>query len=249
MGKKVKTRSDPTYAKPHAAGATMELVQPVVHNLGLIYVGHPYYWDLHARYANSGYKRLKKYINKILQKQPDKTNARSIHDFKFINKIYKATCDLVIHTYLSYEYFTLFVLTSVYLNPSCGDAEKKEFKKLEPIELKEKLKHVLVKIINKPEMVKSVGYSMLFQELEQMRHSINHPKNENIYNCGKNTWDKVPLAWGVSGKALKFFDELAILFNSTCKAWQAIEPNYSKPGTLTEVQRGVKSLHTSFVKK
>ena len=227
MGKKVKVESDPKSAKSHAEGAVVELVQPAIHDLGMIYIGHPYYWGMHARYANSGYQRLKKYIDQILQKQPDKTNVRSVHDFRFINKAYKATCDLVIHSYLTYEYFSLFVLTSVYLN----------------------VKHILTVIIKKPELVNSSGYSMLFQELEQTRHAINHPKNENIYNCGKNTWDKVPLAWGMSGKALKFFEESAKLFNETYKAWNAIEQTYSKPGTLTGVQRGIKSLHTSFVKK
>ena len=95
----------------------------------------------------------------------------------------------------------------------------------------------------------SPGYSMLFQELEQIRHAINHPKNENIYNSGKNSWDKVPLAWGVSGKAFKFFDESTKLFNEMYKAWQSVKSIYSKPGNLTGLQRGIKSLHTSFVKK
>lgn len=249
MGKKVKIESDPKLAKPHAQGAVVELVQPAIHELGMIYIGHPYYWVMHARYANNGYRRLKKYIDKILQKQPDKTNVRSVHDFSLINKAYKATCDLVIHSYLSYEYFSLFVLTSVYLNVSSSDEDKKIFAQLEPLELKEKFRHILTDVIKRPELVNSTGYSMLFQELEQTRHAINHPKNENIYNCGKNSWDKVPLAWGLSGKSLKFFEESAKLFNQTYKAWKAIEQNYSKPGTLTGVQRGIKSLHQSFVKK
>ena len=249
MGRKVKTQSDPNLAKPHAAGAVVELVQPAIHDLGLIYFGHPYYWGLHARFANAGYLRLKRYIDIILQKQPDKANARSIHDFKLIGKAYKATCDLVMHTYLSYEYFTLFILTTVYLNSHSTEEDKKKFNELEPKELKEKLRHVLVEVIKKPHLVNSLGYSMLFQELEQTRHAINHPKNENIYNCGQNTWDKVPLAWGISGKCLKFFEESVKLFNEIYKEWLKIEPNYSKPGTLTGVQRGIKSLHTSFVKK
>ncbi len=249
MGRKVKVQSDPNLAKPHAAGAKVELVQPAIHDLGLIYIGHPYYWGLHARYANAGFNRLKKYIDLILQKQPDNTNVRSVHDFNLISKIYKSTCDLVTHTYMSYEYFSLFVLTAVYLNVNSTDEDKKVFKELENKELKEKLRHIIVSILKEPNLVNSTGYSMLFQELEQIRHAINHPKNENIYNCGENTWDKVPLAWGVSGKSLKFFEESAKLFNEIYKSWQKIEPNYSKQGTLTGVQRGIKSLHTSFVKK
>jgi hypothetical protein len=184
-----------------------------------------------------------------LQKQPDKTNVRAVHDLQLISKAYKATYDLVIHSYLTYEYFSLFVLTSVYLNVSASDEDKEKFTQLESKELKEKLKHILTDVIKKPELVNSAGYSMLFQELEQTRHAINHPKNENIYNCGKNTWDKVPLAWGVSGKALKFFEESAKLFNETYKVWSTVEQTFSKLGNLTGVQRGIKSLHTSFVKK
>lgn len=249
MGRKAKIKSDPNLAKPHAAGAKIELVQPAIHDLGLIYIGHPYYWSLHARYANAGYRRLKKYIDNILQKQPDNSNVRSVHDFELISKIYEATCDEVIHTYLSYEYFTLFVLTVVYLNPSSSEEDKKRFAEIENKELKDKLRHILTDIIKEPNLINSSGYSMLFQELEQIRHAINHPKNENIYNCGNNTWDKVPLAWGVSGKSLKFFEESAKLFNNIYKSWQRVEPNYSRPGTLTGVQRGIKSLHTSFMKK
>jgi hypothetical protein len=59
MGKKVRIESDPKLAKPHAKGAVVELVQPAIHDLGMIYLGHPYYWGLHAKYANNGYRRLK----------------------------------------------------------------------------------------------------------------------------------------------------------------------------------------------
>jgi len=48
---------------------------------------------------------------------------------------------------------------------------------------------------------------MLFQELEQIRHAINHPKNEIIYNCENDSWDKVSLAWGMTSRALKFFEK------------------------------------------
>ncbi|MEM2121945.1 MAG: hypothetical protein QXU20_04795 [Candidatus Woesearchaeota archaeon] len=215
----------------------------------MIYVGHPYYWGMHARYANNGYKRLKKYIDLILQKPPNEANVRLVQDFQLINKVYKATCDLIIHSYLTYEHFSLFVLTSIYLNVSASEKDKKKFAELEQKELKEKLKHILTEIIKKPELVNSSGYSMLFQELEQTRHAINHPKNENIYNCEKNAWDKVPLAWGMSGKALKFFEESTKLFNEMYKSWKTIEKKYSKPGILIGVQRGIKSLHTSFIKK
>lgn len=249
MGRKIKTVSDPTFAKPHKAGATVELVQPVIHDLGLIYIGHPYYWGLHAKYANSGYNRLKRYIDQILRQQPNKTNARSVHDFKLISKAYKATCDLVIHCYLCYEYLVLFILTSTLLNITSTSEDKDKFKQLEKLNLKEKLKYILEKVFNRPELTKSKGYSMLFQELEQTRHAINHPKNENIYNCGENTWDKVPLAWGLSGKSLKFFEETAKLFNEIYNEWVRVEPKYAKPGTLTGVKRGIKSLHPSFIKK
>jgi hypothetical protein len=123
------------------------------------------------------------------------------------------------------------------------------FEKLEKLELKEKLKHIITNIIKKPDLVSSRGYSMLFQELEQARHSINHPRNENTYNCGDTTWDKVPLAWGVSGKSLKFFEHSAKLFNNLYSDWKTVEPQYAKPGVLTGLKRGVKSLHSSFVVK
>ncbi len=249
MGKKVRTQSDPTLARSHQAGARIEIVQPAVHELGLIHFGHPYYYALHARYANSGYRRLKKYIDKILQQQPDHANIRSVHDFTLINKLYKATYDLVVHTYLAYEYFTLHILTAAYLYPGATEIDKKKFTDLEPQELKEKLRHILTDIIKRPELVGSQGYSMLFQELEQIRHALNHPKNNTVYNCGQNSWDRVPLAWGISGKSLKFYENSVELFNALYKSWKSVELSYAKPGILTGVQRGIKSTQTSFVKK
>lgn len=249
MGKKTKIISDPSLVRSHSAGAKVELVQVALHDLGMVYIGHPRYWALHARYANNGYKRLKLYIDKILSEEPSNDNVRSVHDATLITKIYKATFDLVVHTYLTYEYFVLFILTTVYLYPSASEEDKKKFSELEKLELKEKLKHIITEILKKPELVTSNGYSMLFQELEQIRHSLNHPKNDNTYNCGENTWDKVPLAWGVSGKSLKFFEQTANLLDNIYKEWTKIESQYSKPGKLIGVKRGIKSVHTSFVKK
>lgn len=66
-----------------------------------------------------------------MQKQSDKINVRSVHDFQLINKAYKATCDLVIIAIPAYEYFALFILASVYLNVSASDEDKKKFAHLE----------------------------------------------------------------------------------------------------------------------
>lgn len=249
MGRKVKTESDPKLAKPHKEGAIIEWVQPALNDLGLIYIGQPIYWSLHARYADLAYKRLKKYENLILSQSPNKTNVRSVHDIKLISKIYKATCDMVIHLYLLFENFTLFTLTAVYLYLDTTEENKNKFNFLKDQELKEKIRHILVDILDKPKLVNSKGYSMLFQEWEQIRHAINHPKNENIYNCGDNTWDSVPMAWAISGKGRKFFDEIAKLFNEMHNSWNFVEKKYSHPATLPDVKRGIKSRHASFVKK
>lgn len=249
MGKKVKTISDPSLARSHGAGAVVEFVQIALHDLGMIHIGHSRYWTLHARYANAGCKRLKRYIDKILAQTPSADNVRSVHDAVFITKIYKATFDLVVHTYLTYEHFVLSTLTTIYLYPGASDEDKKKFSELEKLELKEKLRFIIVEILKKPELVTSKGYSMLFVELEQTRHALNHPKNDNTYNCGDMTWDKVPVAWGISGKSLKFFESSADLFNSIYKEWIAIEAQYTKPGVLTGMKRGLRSMHTSFVKK
>lgn len=249
MGKKIRVTSDPKLAKSHKKGAVVDFVQPAVHPLGLIYVHYPYYWSLHARYSSLAYERLKSYIDVVLAQPADKSNARSIHDFNLINKMYKATCDLVIHSYLLFEYLSLSILTAVYLYPGANDEDKKKFQGVEQYELKDKVRHILKNIIKRPDLVNSKGYSMLFQELEQIRHSINHPTNDSVYNAGKNTWDKVPLAWAISGKAIKYFDEMTMLFNAMYKEWNKVQPQYSKPVTLTGVQRGIESLQTTFVKK
>lgn len=249
MGKKVKLIPDPTLAKSHMEGAVVEFVQPALHKLGLIYIGHPIYWSLHASIADSAKRRLEKYINKIIALKPDESNARSIHDIKLIKKIYRASTELITHTYLLFEHFALFVLTSVFLNANATEEDKKEFERLQRLDLKEKVRYIIKHILEKPELINSKGYSMLFQEWEQRRHAINHPTNSNIYNCDGTNWDQVPLAWSVSGKSLDFIKEITLLFGGMLDKWTDIEDKYRIPAELIGVKRGIKSSHFSSIKK
>lgn len=236
MGKKIKVTDDKKLAKPHKEGAIIELIQPSIHNqFGLIFFLVPSYSLYHARIADHAYKRLERYQQTILKISPDKTNSRLISDLEFLGKIYQAGFDLVIHTYLAFDYLCLDILRAAYF-----PQDELTFKKLEGKEVKEKLKHIFTQILNQEPSEKE--YSKLV-EIENIRHNFIHPKIERIYNAKENEWDKVPLAWVIAGKYKQSYLKTRKMFAGILKKWSKEKVKYQKPGTLTRVKRGIKSLH------
>lgn len=79
-------------------------------------------------------------------------------------------------------------------------------------------------------------------ELQLIRNAIEHPDQTTIYNHEEANWDKVPLAWVVSGKAIRAYAAARSLVNEVIQFWSDKKEEFERPGTLN-VQRGIRSLH------
>ncbi len=239
MGKQIKSESDQNLAHPHKEGSTVMINQTVLHHqMGVINFGWPIHWTLHFNFANDAYEKLKDIEQKILQTEPNaKTNSRLIADAELNTASYKEGFNLVIHTYLTFEYYSLNILRYVYANSAPAILAQ-----LEKKELSQKLRHIITKIINKPDLINNKGYSALISELQEIRHSFNHPKSSTIYNV--IDWAQVPHAWVVSGKYKNCFEEVMRFFEQLKIGWEEVAVHYvPKTITLTGLQRGLKFNH------
>ncbi|MBN8726060.1 MAG: hypothetical protein J0M03_24405 [Acidobacteria bacterium] len=207
MAKKIHTESDPSLARSHEAGAKVTISQIALHEqYGTLFIGWPDYWTLHINFADDAYKKLVEIEESILRIEPNqKSHIRLVDDETIIVQGYKEGFDFIVHLYLALEHYTLNVLRVVY-----GNRNVDALRKFEKRELSQKTRHILNKIINRPDLINSKGYSCLFSDLEQVRHRYNHPLSENIYNG--TDWEKVPLAWILSGKFKKNYNSMIKFF-------------------------------------
>lgn len=79
----------------------------------------------------------------------------------------------------------------------------------------------------------------LLGELVGIRHRIEHPAQDTIYSVA--AWDRVPLAWALTSRALECFDAFDGLFCDFADAWEAHRATLARPGVLEGVQRGLRS--------
>ena len=237
MGKKIKLISDNKLAKNHNACSSLVLVQTLVHNtFGGIHYTIPSFYMYNFSIARKAFNKLETYQEDILKLPVMDNNSRMISDHKLLNKIYKEGFDLVVHIYLGFDYFFVDIMAMVYGN---NKEMKKNFKRWEPIK---KMNHILKKILNKKNMINSVGYSK-FAEIERNRHAFNHPTIYNIHNGELNLWEEVPLAWVISGKYKEAYLETISFFNELNKIWNNEKIKYKQSETLT-VKRGIKLMHS-----
>jgi hypothetical protein len=87
-GRKIRLESDPKLAKDFAAGATLTLVLPVLHErYGLIYLPAPKYSVLHFKQWQAAYKVLAAADDKLLLLPVGETNVRNVTDEDLLHVI------------------------------------------------------------------------------------------------------------------------------------------------------------------
>ncbi|HEX7096603.1 MAG TPA: hypothetical protein VF183_12015 [Acidimicrobiales bacterium] len=79
----------------------------------------------------------------------------------------------------------------------------------------------------------------LLGELVGVRHRIEHPTQGTIYSA--DAWDRVPLAWSLTGRALECFDAFHSCFCDLANAWEARRTALARRGVFDVVQRGLRS--------
>ncbi len=235
MAKKLRFISDPALAKPHEAGAVVELIQPVLHlQFGAIHYLSPKMYPYHFHEANVAFEKLETFQEKILECPIGTDNGRMITDFDFIGDIYRYGFDAIVHTHLAFDHLALDILMIAYQDNT------EQRKVWNHSEMLRRVHHVIKKILNRADILGTKEYAAL-AEIEQRRNAFNHPTSRRTYNGDAGTWDEVPLAWIISGKYKDVYLGATKLFEQLYELWDAEKGKYDRPGTITG-QRGIRSL-------
>jgi hypothetical protein len=70
------------------------------------------------------------------------------------------------------------------------------------------------------------------------RHRVEHPTQDTVYSL--ESWDRVPLAWALTKRALDSFDAFDEMFCDVADAWEERKEAFAKPGTLDIESRGLR---------
>jgi hypothetical protein len=228
-GKKLKTASDPSLAQPHAAGATVTVLLPSLHETyGVINVAWPRYWVLHYEGWQAAQEGLVGLDAKLLELPVDESDQRTLLDDDVRQQLYATGNQLVVDAILTFSHLTLEIARI-----SRTDDEPKN-------ELSQRVIAVL----------KSVGFEdpaaheswPAFIEMHKYRDAVMHPAEGNVYGGDDGAWGSVPLAWYSSGRAVSTSARAMKLAKDIASFWEKTKTAYDSPATLT-VKRGIRSLH------
>ena len=251
MGKNLRVVSDPAKDKAHEAGAVVEFYQPSETSLGSVLTIRQMHWEHNAEAVQNAYTKLDYFQNKILITKPDDGNYRHIRDKRLLQKIYISGCDMVNHTYLLYSHLSHWIISTVHVWPDNTKQDKDTMAHYESrtIDYEAPLNYVVKDIIKRADLLKHPGYAFITGEWKDVRHALNHPTHENIYNAKPGDWDKVPMAWFCSGKFRDQYKEIVAFHNELMEEWEKLLPNYKRPGNINITHRGATSKYKPQVKK
>ena len=105
MGRHDKVISDPNLAHEHAAGATITLLQPLVHDrLSAMSSVWPRHWVMHLRQADKGRDDLAKLHERLDTFPVGPGNARDLPVDDYLFDVYAAGCEMVLHVCLTVQH-------------------------------------------------------------------------------------------------------------------------------------------------
>jgi hypothetical protein len=90
---------------------------------------------------------------------------------------------------------------------------------------------------------KSPGY-VGFIQIWKMRDAVEHPNSRNTYAGELGEWDRVPLAWLLSDKAIFAYQNYRSWLEELAVQWEGRKAQYSKE-TEFKIVRGIVSGHPS----
>ena len=228
-GKKLKTASDPSLARPHAAGATVTVLLPSLHETyGVINVTWPRYWVLHYEGWQAAHEGLVGLDAKLLELPVDESDQRMLLDDDFRRQLYAIGNQIVVDAILTFSHLALEIARI----SRTEDDPKNE------------LSQRLIAVLN------SVGFGdaaaheswAAFIELHKYRDAVMHPAEGNVYGADDGAWGSVPLAWYASGRAVTTSARAMKLATDITSFWETQKGEYESPATLT-AKRGIRSLH------
>ncbi|MDQ6879971.1 MAG: hypothetical protein M3082_20195 [Candidatus Dormibacteraeota bacterium] len=228
-GRKLKTASDPSLARAHAAGAKVIVLLPSLHETyGLVNISWPHYWVLHLQGWQAAHDDLVELDAQLLELPVDESDQRTLLDDELRKRLYGAGNALVVNAVLTFSYLILEVAR---ISKSADDPKN---------ELSQRLIAVL-KSVGFGDVAAHEGWSA-FIELHKYRDALMHPAEGNVYGGDDGAWATVPLAWYASGRAIATSTRALQLASDIATFWEAKKAEYDTPATLT-VRRGIRSLH------
>lgn len=243
MGKKIALKTDTKSAKDHPAGSRVLFTQPVYGEFGNLHSHYYRQWVLFWNESRRLLKRLDMLQRRINEITPDKSGFRSLYEDRYaslMERYFNTGIPFIESVYLTFQHFSNEVLGHYFLHSENPPKSIKDYNRENDKDLRQKLEFICKTVLEKPALIQHKGYGALITEFEPRRHSINHPNNENSYNATENDWDKVPLAWLLSGRhksAYKMLNEFAIeLF----QFWEVRLKELERPGNISAV-RGIES--------
>jgi hypothetical protein len=243
MGKKIKTNIDSSRAVDHPAGSRVLFTQPIYGEHGDMHAHYYRQWVLFWNESLRLYKRLNMHQRRVEEIPPDDSGFRSLYDDKhasLMERYFNTGMAFIENVYLTFQHFSNEALGHYYLHPDNPPESTATFKAQNDKDLKQKLEFICKEVLGTPSLVRHKGYDALITEFEPRRHAINHPNNDNSYNATENDWDKVPLAWLLSGKYKRAFDNVCEFSSILFDAWDAKKKELEKPGNIQAV-RGIVS--------
>ncbi len=232
MARKIRTKADPTLAESHAAGAKVTLVQPALHETyGTLLVPRPVYWLQHAKAALARQESLRQLDQRVLETELGASDSRILAGDLAI-ALYVTGTEAVLHIVLAVQQ----LVTELELGLKITRP---------PLENLNTRLGTVLRAIEYMGLGVDPRYGR-FGELQEVRDAVEHPEKETVYNSTGGEWDRVPLAWIASGKALSAIEASLALIADIAKAWDAFQSAHaSGPGTLTGVTRGIRSLESA----
>ena len=233
-GSKLKNISDPNLAKSHGAGVIVELVQPAKDNKwGRFYFKHYSRYPLIFSDSRKYYNKTLKLLAECRRIPVDNTNNRHIPD-KLREKLDIASLKFLVLNKIGLEYLTQEMLPIIHKIKN----HKEEIFVLpnEEETTRPKLNAILTAL-----KIKETAPNILVTLLDR-RDVVEHPTQNRLYNALPTEWKNNHLSWVLSGEIDGALDHIVPFINLITAAFDKYIADNQIPGSLTGVQRGIRSL-------
>lgn len=227
MARRQSVKPDPALAHSHDAGASVVCIQVFEHErLGAVSYVWPRFWPDALTAARTARDELGRLHDQIAGTEPGPDGVRSI-SYEVVQPAVAAHMQMAIAAVLTLRYFTLELERSfVELDGPSGQDDLGRFRAA--------CGKVGITDPAKDERWALVG------ELAAVRDRVEHPTQASLYSV--DSWDRVPLAWCLTKRALICFDAFDGLFCDAASSWESKLKLISTELTTVDVlQRGLRS--------
>ena len=227
MGRRVKTRSNPALAEPHAAGAQVLFCQLLAHDrYGAIAYHSPRLWKYHYQSAEKASEAMLDLHKRVLEIEPGQSGIRFVPDDVLLLEVYTTGNALVSNAVRAVQHLA-------------EEIERVCEQKLRGATSAERMNEAAA-LFSKKALSTDPDYAG-FGEIVVVRDALEHPQDENIRNTTDNGWTGVPLAWMLSNRSTDAWSRFHRWFGRFAAHWEAHLANLpSTPGEIA-VQRGIES--------